>query len=147
MIIAVDFDGTLCENMWPEIGPANWRIIFALMRRQAEGDKIILWTCREGELLDEAVSWCINHRLHLDAVNANLPEMIQKYGSDCRKVYADEYWDDKSVIVCAGKNPQLMSRGRNGGFLHTRWEEAGLILERMPLWERIRAKVKAWWLA
>ncbi len=99
MIIAVDFDGTLCEDRWPEIGPANWRIIFALMRRRAEGDKIILWTCREGELLDKAVSWCINHRLHLDAVNANLPEMIEKYGNDCRKVYADEYWDDKALNV------------------------------------------------
>ena len=42
-IIAVDFDGTLCENKWPEIGEANEDMIYYLRKRQAEGDKLILW--------------------------------------------------------------------------------------------------------
>lgn len=49
-IIAVDFDGTLCENKWPEIGEANEDMIYYLRKRQAEGDKLILWTCRVGDM-------------------------------------------------------------------------------------------------
>ena len=45
-IIAVDFDGTLCESRWPQIGDAHWPILHEIIRRQAEGDKFILWTCR-----------------------------------------------------------------------------------------------------
>ena len=47
-IIAVDFDGTLCENRYPEIGKPNEKVINYLIKRQKEGDKLILWTCRCG---------------------------------------------------------------------------------------------------
>lgn len=103
MIIAVDFDGTLCKSKWPEIGAANDDAIRALLRRKARGDKIILWTCRRGELLEQAVKWCNERGLHFDAVNANLPEHIAEYGDDTRKVFADEYWDDKAVYVSAAR--------------------------------------------
>lgn len=63
------------------------------------GDKLILWTCREGALLDEAVLWCLNRGLKFDAVNDNLPEDIEKYGNNCRKVNADVYLDDKNRTV------------------------------------------------
>lgn len=100
-VIAVDFDGTLCESKWPDIGEANEPVIRALLERKDGGDKIILWTCRRGNLLEEAVRWCELHGITFDAVNANLPERIAQYGDDTRKVSADEYWDDKSVIVNA----------------------------------------------
>lgn len=41
-IIAVDFDGTLCENKWPEIGMPNEELIEYLKKRQANGEKLIL---------------------------------------------------------------------------------------------------------
>lgn len=100
-IIAVDFDGTLCENMWPGIGAENTPIIKELIERKEDGDKVILYTCRTGNLLDAAVLWCKARGLEFDAVNENLPEQIAFYGGDCRKISADEYWDDKSVIVRA----------------------------------------------
>ena len=56
-IIAVDFDGTLCENKWPEIGMPNEELIEYLKKRQANGEKLILWTNRVGNRLDEAVKW------------------------------------------------------------------------------------------
>lgn len=96
-VIAVDFDGTLCKNRWPNIGEAYNEVINECIRRQAEGDKIILWTCRSGALLDDALLWCLNRGLKFDAVNDNLAENIEKYGNNCRKVWADEYWDDKAV--------------------------------------------------
>lgn len=104
-VIAVDFDGCLCERKWPGIGAANWDAIHALIRRKAEGDKIILWTCRDGEMLQDAVDWCYNHGLKFDAVNDNLEENKEHFGNNTRKVFADEYWDDKAVPVVAGYNP------------------------------------------
>lgn len=54
-IIAVDFDGTLCENKWPEIGMPNEELIEYLKKRQANGEKLILWTSRNEEQTKEAV--------------------------------------------------------------------------------------------
>ena len=97
--IAVDFDGCICESKWPEIGEPRQEVINELIRAQAEGSRLILWTCREGELLDAAVMWCLNRGLRFDAVNDNLDENKRLFGNNCRKVWADEYWDDKSVLV------------------------------------------------
>lgn len=53
-IIAVDFDGTLCENNWPEIGGPNEELIEYLHNRKKDGDKLILWTCRVGDMLQKS---------------------------------------------------------------------------------------------
>lgn len=98
-IIAVDFDGCLCKNAWPDIGEAKQNVIDRLLLRQKQGAKIILWTCRVGERLDAAVKWCADHGIVFDTINENLPSMVATFGNDCRKVYADEYWDDKSVPI------------------------------------------------
>lgn len=97
-IIAVDFDGTLCEDKYPEIGPPKQTVIDALLREQRFGAAVILWTCRNGDKLREAVLWCEQHGILFDTVNANLPENIAMYGGiENRKVFASEYWDDKAV--------------------------------------------------
>jgi hypothetical protein len=99
MIYAIDFDGTLCINEYPNIGlPINKTIIFC-KERKAEGHKLILWTCRSGKYLDEAVAWCKEQGLTFDAVNENLPEMIELFDNDCRKVFADYYIDDKNLVL------------------------------------------------
>ena len=94
-IIAVDFDGTLCENKWPEIGEPNWELINYLREQKALGAKVILWTCREGQEAMDAILWCLERGLKLDTCNRNVPEIVTKFGGDCRKIYADEYIDDK----------------------------------------------------
>ena len=71
-IIAVDFDGTLCENKWPEIGMPNEELIEYLKKRQANGEKLILWTSRNEEQTKEAVEWCKKYGLIFDAVNDNV---------------------------------------------------------------------------
>ena len=96
-IIAVDFDGTLCEQCWPEIGKPNLRLIGELIYRKSMGDKLILWTCRAGEQLDNAVKWCKEYGLVFDSVNDNLPEIVNLYGSNSRKITADIYIDDRSM--------------------------------------------------
>lgn len=96
-IIAVDFDGTLCENKWPEIGEPRYGIIMYLKKEQKNGAKLILWTCRVGEMLENAVKWCAEHGLIFDAVNENLPEIVASFGTDTRKIFANEYIDDRNA--------------------------------------------------
>lgn len=100
-IIAVDFDGCLCKNAWPNIGAPNTAVIEELKRRRSAGCRLILWTCRENSALEAAIAWCAEHGLEFDAVNSNLPDQNKLYGNDSRKVGADEYWDDKAVSVIA----------------------------------------------
>lgn len=96
-IYAVDFDKTLnLAEKYPDFGQPNIELIEILKERRAAGDKIILWTCREGELLNQAVEYCKKHGLEFDAVNDNLPENIEFFGNNCRKVWAHHYIDDRS---------------------------------------------------
>ena len=93
-IIAVDFDGTLVENKYPEIGETKEDVLTYCKEEQADGTRIILWTNRVGKYLAAAAEWCEAHGLHLDAVNDNLPEVKEFFGNDTRKVFANEYIDD-----------------------------------------------------
>ena len=101
--IAIDFDGCLCANAYPDIGAPNWEIIVAAAAEQIAGAGLILWTCREGELLENALEACARWGLHFDAVNDSLPSWKQFYGNDTRKGGATEYWDDKAYRVQNGK--------------------------------------------
>lgn len=96
-IIAVDFDGTLCENAWPDIGEEYDDVINYILERQKQGAKIILWTNRVGIYLERAVAWCSDRGLIFDAVNENLPEVVKEYGSDGRKIFANEFLDDSAA--------------------------------------------------
>jgi len=96
-IIAVDFDGCLVTDKFPDIGEAIPETISRLRAEKENGAKLILWTCRVNERLTAAVEWCIRNGLCFDAVNENLPEIIEAFGGDTRKIYATEYWDDRAV--------------------------------------------------
>lgn len=97
VIIAVDFDGTLCEPCFPEIGTPNKELIQYLTNRKEVGDRLILWTCREEKLLENAVEWCSNFGLFFDALNDNLEEIKNEYQHNSRKITADIYIDDRSM--------------------------------------------------
>lgn len=97
--IALDFDGTLCENKYPEIGAPKWDVIRQAKQEKEAGTKLILWTCREGALLQEALAACRRWGLELDAVNDSLASWKRCFGDDPRKIGATEYWDDKAVNV------------------------------------------------
>lgn len=129
MIIAVDFDGTITkESKWPELGEPNMLLINELIRRRKNGDKLILWTCRDGDLLQAAINFCNTFGLEFDAVNDHLPELKEKFGNDTRKIYADLYVDDKAVkslvkpeskpqkkVICGPGAAAVVSRSRRRG--------------------------------
>lgn len=99
-IIAVDFDGTLVKDEFPNIGEPREEVWNKLRAEKSNGSKIILWSCRNGEALKQAVEFCVNKMgFHFDAINENLDEIKVLYGGDTRKVFADEYWDDKAIYM------------------------------------------------
>ncbi len=104
-IYAFDFDGTLCEEAYPAIGKPNKAMIRYAKKLKEKGNHLILWTCRNGNHLENAVSWCREQGIEFDAVNQNLPEILEKFGSDSRKITADYYIDDKLL----GVHPMLLS--------------------------------------
>ena len=99
MIIAVDFDGTIVEHCYPRIGKEIPFAIATLRLLQAERHLLILWSVREGKLLEEAVEFCRDRGLEFYAVNSNVPkeEEDNSISSHCRKVNADIYIDDRNV--------------------------------------------------
>lgn len=114
LTIAVDFDGTLVANKYPNIGEPLQGFAFTktlideLKLLRANGHKVILWTCRSGLLLKEAVSFCKEQGLEFDAINDNLEEDKEFWkdsiewsidNGKARKIYADIYIDDRALSV------------------------------------------------
>lgn len=106
MIIAVDFDGILCKDDFPLIGPPNYEVITLVRKLIEDGHEVVLWTTRNGEELTAAVDWCAKYGLHFCNVNGPAPsneaEYKDKYPTQSRKVYADVYIDDHSIEFQVG---------------------------------------------
>ena len=97
MTIAVDFDGTIVEHCYPAIGPEKPFAIDTLKYLSAKRHKLILWTVREGELLDEAVAYCKSRGLEFYAINKNYPEEKPTHEGYSRKLQADLFIDDRNL--------------------------------------------------
>ena len=97
MVIAVDFDGTIVEHKYPAIGkelPFATDTLKMLIRDQ---HKLILWSVREGALLDEAVEWCKARGVEFYAVNRDYPEEREEHETFSRKLKADLFIDDRNI--------------------------------------------------
>ena len=98
-IIAIDYDGTITLDSYPHAGNPNWLVINRAKEEQANGATLILWTCREGKELDIALEACTKWGLRFDVVNENPPDRQELWRNNPRKIYADEYWDDKAIEI------------------------------------------------
>ena len=88
MIIAVDFDGTLCENNYPGIGAPKLNVINTIKKMQAEGHEFILWTCRVDDLLNDALKFLEDYDLHFSKINQDSDLFLDKYEGRPRKIGA-----------------------------------------------------------
>ncbi len=95
MIIAVDFDGTIVEHRYPRIGKERPFALATLRQLLSDGHYLILWTVREGRLLDEAVEYCRAGGVEFHAVNAGIDEDPDGYSH--RKISADLFIDDRNL--------------------------------------------------
>lgn len=104
-IAAVDFDGTLCKgDKFPNIGKPNDKVIRLVKKLQQKDWAIILWTCRCGVYLDQAVEWCVQQGIYFDCVNEPYHEQVEYWksvsGLDEQispKIFADLYIDDRCM--------------------------------------------------
>lgn len=96
LTLAVDFDGTIVENRFPKIGKPILFAFESLKKLQEEGHRLILWTYRSGEKLDEAVEFCKKHGLTFYAINKSYPE--EEFDNTIsRKILADIFIDDRNL--------------------------------------------------
>ena len=112
--IAVDFDGTLVENEYPDIGKPKLFAFETLKALQEKGFRLILWTVRSGKELDDAVAFCRSNGIEFYAVNRNYPEE-EWDGSITRKIEADIFIDDRNLggFVEWGRVWQLLFPGES----------------------------------
>lgn len=98
MTIAVDFDGTIVEHRYPEIGREIPFAIETLKRLQDHHHyKLILWTAREGKLLDDAVNYCKERGLVFYAINQDSPDELVREKHEARKLKVDMFIDDRNL--------------------------------------------------
>ena len=96
LIIAVDFDGTIVEDAYPKIGKPQIFAFETLKKLQEEGHRLILWSYRHGEKLQEAVKFCEENGVYFYAVNCSFPE--EAFNNDVsRKINADFFIDDRNI--------------------------------------------------
>lgn len=97
MKIAVDFDGTIVEHRYPQIGKEMPFAVDTLKMLQRDGHWLILWSVREGKLLEEAIEWCKARGLEFYAVNSDYPEDDCPKGNHARKLNAELFIDDRNL--------------------------------------------------
>jgi hypothetical protein len=98
LIIAIDFDGTIAEFSFPEVGPMKPEADKYINMLFDEGHHIIINTCRSGIYEGLAETFLRENKIHFHYINSNMPYMIEQYGQDCRKISADIYIDDKCLM-------------------------------------------------
>lgn len=111
-IIAVDFDGTIVEDQYPDIGKPMIFAFDTLLRLMKDGHRLILWTFRSGKELDDAIEFCENNGIRFYAVNKNFPD--EEYpGESPRKILADIFIDDRIIggFPGWGKIYQMLNNG------------------------------------
>lgn len=107
MTIAVDFDGTLVEHRYPEIGKEFPFAFAALRKLMKDGHTLVLWTVREGRLLDEAVEFCKSKGVEFAAVNGFYPDDSLAVDLSSRKLKVSLFIDDRNLggLPCLDRKP------------------------------------------
>jgi len=96
-ILSIDFDHTICMSNYPETGVQRKDAGKFINKLAKDGYGIVINTCREGIALADAINWLHRNKIPYHYINCNFPDIIRRYGSDCRKISADLYIDDKCL--------------------------------------------------
>lgn len=95
-VIAIDYDGTCTEeNSFPKVGKLRDGLKECIDMLQKNGNKVILWTCRTGDSLFEAINYLKSNGIEFDDYNSNI---FYSYSKLCRKIVADVYIDDRNLF-------------------------------------------------
>lgn len=97
MILAIDFDGTIVDDRYPQIGNLRKDAAETIQQLHADGHYIIIWSCRTDRKKYEMMDYLVQNDIPYHQINKSNPDNVAKYGIDTRKVYADVYIDDKAI--------------------------------------------------
>ena len=142
MLIAVDFDGTIVTHKYPAIGEEIPFAVNTLKMLRQDGHKLILWSVREGELLDAAVQWCHERGLEFYAVNRDYPEETTDNNPHfSRKLKVDVFIDDRNIggLPDWGTIYQMIKNR------HTWNDVVDEILSQSHMGHTVPPKKKHWW--
>ncbi|AJW61837.1 hypothetical protein OZ664_04110 [Elizabethkingia sp. HX WHF] len=95
--LAIDFDGTIVDDAYPGVGPAKIFAFETLLKLQSEGYRLILWTYRSGQALQDAVDFCKKNGLEFYAVNSSFEGEVFDSETHSRKIDADMFIDDRNL--------------------------------------------------
>ena len=101
-VIAIDFDGTIVENTYPTIGNIKQDVVEVIKTLIFKDNcEIIIWTCREGKYLQDAIKFLNKNFIpyHYINDNCNWAKETFSYNANCRKIFADLYIDDKAIFA------------------------------------------------
>lgn len=98
LVLSIDFDGTICEHSFPEVGELKQDAAHYIRKLYDEGFTIIINTCRSGKYEGMAEDFLQDNFIPYHYINCNLPRLIEFYAQDCRKISADIYIDDKCLM-------------------------------------------------
>lgn len=145
MTIAVDFDGTIVDHRYPEIGEEKPFATDTLKMLIKDRHKLILWTVREGRLLDEAVEWCRQRGVEFYAINKDYPEETMENNQHfSRKLNSIDYWiDDRNIggLPDWGTIYRMVSHRKTWeDLMHEEVQSAT-----MTSYEDTHPKKKPWW--
>ncbi len=143
MVIAVDFDGTIVEHRYPKIGKEIPFAVETLKLLQTDGHRLILWSVREGRLLEDAVDWCHSRGLDFFAVNSNVPP--EYYAGEepplsPRKLKADLFIDDRNLggLPDWGEIYRIVSEGLTFRDYYLRRTDRQTSVPKKSFWARLK---------
>lgn len=94
--IAVDFDGTIVEHKFPEIGTIKGNVVDRIREWYEQGHTICIWTCRTEKYAEEAQQFLYDNNIPYHFFNEN-PNC--SFDDNCRKILANIYLDDRALNV------------------------------------------------
>lgn len=96
LIIAIDFDGCIVSNRYPEIGVLRSGARDTI-NKWYENHTIIINSCRSGSYSEDMFKFILDNKINCHYINENSQELIEKYNGDTRKISADIYFDDHNA--------------------------------------------------
>ena len=134
MIIALDFDGTIVQHKYPEIGSEIPFATATIRKLIEEQHCIILWTVRRGKLLQDAVDWCKERGIEFYAINKSYPE--EEPGEGYAKVNADLFIDDRNLggLPNWGDIYKMISENKSWKDIYSATEEPQIKKKKKWLW-------------
>lgn len=97
MIIAIDFDGTIAEHLYPEVGALRKDAKEVIKYLYSKGHEIIIWTCRYGATADLAKKALDEWGIPYHKFNEHIDHVKEEFGNDTRKIFAHVYIDDRNL--------------------------------------------------